>query len=607
MPTPNPLLSDHHTDVLNRPKSRLILQSIALAVLIFLIASSSLALTRFQGGAAFIWPATAPLLVFLVNRPAREWPIPVCISGLAVWLASAIFGLGPITAVPLAFAILGEALISAKILGRASKNFSPLQSIPALGLFAIAAGIIAPALTGIVAGAAIVAATHQGFWPNWWAWFTAHGLGTTIFTPLLLLFFEGEGRLWAKKATLWQKIEAVGLLSAVAIASFGVFFQESMPLLFLPLLPILVTTFRFGRIGAASSVILLAVIGGVLTLKGHGPVSLMNISVGERAQFFQFYLAVAVMMVLPAAAELKQRNALMSRSLASEASYRLLAEKLGDTIIHSDLSGNIRFVSPAIVELTGYAVGDVLDRNSRDFVVPDDLPAVEAARAKAIADSDRTVSLEYRIRIKDNEQIWCETKMRSYLDSDGAPAGIILVLRNVSERKAAETRLSLEATTDHLTGLPNRRAFMSHLDTVRAETDANLGTGCVALLDVDFFKRVNDVHGHVTGDLVLKAIAAAARGALRSGDMIARVGGEEFGIVLRGASLEQAVATCERVRAAVAACSVESADGVHILVTASLGLTPIEAGHTGPEICNRADRMLYEAKAKGRNRVLVAA
>lgn len=586
---------------------KLFFQSLALATLVFIIASGSLALTRFQGGAAFIWPATAPLLVFLVNRPARDWFIPICVSALAFWLASAYFGLGPIGAGPLAVSIIGEALIAATILGRTSKNFSPLKSIPALGLFAIAAGIIAPALSGITAGLAIAAETHQGFWPNWWAWFTAHGLGATIFTPLLLLFFEGEGRLWAKKATRWQKVEAVGLLSAVAIASFAVFSQETMPLLFFPLLPILVTTFRFGRIGAASSVILLAVIGGVLTLRGHGPVSLMDVSVGERAQFFQFYLAVAVMMVLPAAAELKKRNALMSRSLASEASYRLLADKLGDTIIHCDLLGSIRFVSPAVSELTGYAIGEVVGRNSRDFVVADDLAALAAARTEAIADSECTVSLEYRIRTKNDEQIWCETKMRSYLGSDGLPAGMILVLRNVSARKAAEARLSLEAATDHLTGLPNRRAFMNHLNAVRAETDADLGTGCVALLDVDFFKRVNDVHGHVTGDLVLKAIAIAARGALRSGDMIARVGGEEFGIVLWGTSIEQAIATCERVRSAIATCSIASADGVHILVTASLGLAPIEVGLTATEIYDRADRMLYEAKAKGRNRVLVAA
>jgi diguanylate cyclase (GGDEF)-like protein/PAS domain S-box-containing protein len=592
---------------MNRPTSRFVLQAIALAILISIIASSSIALTRFQGGAAFIWPATAPLLVFLATRSPREWPVPVCLSAIAFWLASAIFGLGPVPGIPLAVAAIGEALIAATILRRAPKGFTPLDSIPSLGLFVISAGIIAPALSGIVAGTAIAAETHQAFWPNWWAWFAAHGLGATTFAPILLLIIQGEGRLWVNRTSNWRKVEAVGLLSVVAISSFGVFAQEVMPLLFLPLLPILLTTFRFGRLGAASSLILLAIIGSVLTLRGHGPVSLMHASPGQQAQFLQFYLAVAVLTVLPAAAELKQRNALMLRAFASEASYRLLAENLGDTIIHTSLSGDIRFVSPAIRELTGHPVSDVIDRNSRDFVVADDLAAVEAARAEAIADSDRTVGLEYRIRTRNDEVIWCETKMRSYVNSDGFPAGLILVVRNASARKAEEARLNWEATTDHLTGLPNRRAFMTHLDRVRAEADSDIDTGYVALLDVDFFKRVNDVHGHANGDLVLKSIAIAARGALRSGDMMARIGGEEFGLILRGVSVEQATATCERIRAAIAACSIVSSDGVHMLVTVSLGLTAIETGLSNVKICDKADRLLYEAKANGRNRVLVAA
>jgi diguanylate cyclase (GGDEF)-like protein/PAS domain S-box-containing protein len=588
------------------PTSKLVLQATALAILVFLIASASIVLTRFQGGAAFIWPATAPLLAFLAIRPPREWYIPVSLSGLAFWIASTVFGLGPVTGGVLTLAIIGEALIAATMLSRAHRDFTPLDSIPALGLFALAAGVIAPALSGVIASVAIAAHTNQAFWPNWWAWFAAHSLGTTTFTPLLLLFFEGEGRLWIRRTSSWRKVEATALLIVVAVSSSVVFYQETMPLLFFPLLPILLTTFRFGRLGAASSVILLALIGGVLTLKGHGPVSLMHVSAGGQAQFFQFYLAVAVLMVLPAAAELKRRNALTSRAMQSEASYRLLADNLGDTIIHTNLSGDIRFVSPAIRDLAGYAVSDFVDRNSRDFIVADDLAAVQAARSEAIGDGERTISLEYRIRGKNGDVIWCETKMRSYLNNEGFPAGVILVVRNASERKAADEKLSLEAMTDELTRLPNRRAFMRHLNVVRAEIASGSGNGCVALLDVDFFKRVNDVHGHATGDLVLKAIASVARNALRSGDMMARVGGEEFGIVLRDASVEQAEATCERVRAAVAACSIQSPDGLHILVTASLGLTPIENGSTIAEIYDKADRLLYQAKANGRNRVLVA-
>ncbi|MDB5714891.1 MAG: hypothetical protein JWO15_2288 [Sphingomonadales bacterium] len=592
---------------MTRPTAALLLKAFALGVVIFLIASSSIALTRFEGGAAFIWPATAPLLAFITLNPRRDWLYPVCAAGFAFWLASAIFGLGPITAIPLSLAAVGEALVAAAMLRTARNGFAPFDTLPSFGLFACATGIIAPALSGMVAGLTIAMHTHQAFWPNWLAWFAAHGLGTTTFAPLLMLFFEGESRLWSRQASEWRKIEAVTLLLCVGLTSFVVFDQETMPLLFLPLLPILVTAFRIGRLGAASSVVLLTVIGGILTLKGHGPVSLMDVSPGQRAQFFQFYLAATVLMVLPAAVELKQRRILMSRSLQSEASYRLLAEKLGDTIIHTDILGDIRFISPAIRELTGNDTDEVIGRNSRDFIVNDDIAAVEAARTVALADSEHTIDLQYRIRTRNGGVVWVDTRMRSYVDGDGLPAGVILVVRNATARRASEAQLSLQATTDELTGLPNRRAFLGHLDHARNETDTGLGIGCVALLDVDFFKRVNDTHGHATGDMVLKAIAVAARGALRSGDMVARIGGEEFGLVLWGASVDQAAVTCERVRAAIAACRVVTSGGVHIVVTASLGLTAIEPELSGVDICERADRMLYEAKTNGRNRVLVAA
>jgi diguanylate cyclase (GGDEF)-like protein/PAS domain S-box-containing protein len=591
----------------NRPTAILVLQSAALSIFIFLVASICIALSRFDGGAAFIWPATAPLLAYIAIRPPRDWLLPMVASGVAFWLASAIFGLGPITGIPLALASLSEAFVAAFLLRRVRRDFASFDSLPSLGFFVIVAGFVAPALSGVIASLAITASTSQAFSVNLPAWVTAHGLGTITFAPLILLFFEGEGQLWARTAAKWRKIEAAVLLIIVALTSFLVFYQARMPLLFLPLLPTLLTAFRLGRLGAASSVVLLAVIGGVFTLKGHGPVSLMHISPGDRAQFFQFYLAVTVLTVLPAAVELKQRRALMRRSRESEASYRLLAENLGDTIIHTDLIGTIRYVSPAIIELTGYNVEDVIGRNSSDFIFRDDLARVELRRAEAISDNESTISLEYRIHSKAGDIIWCDTKMRSYLDVDDDPAGLILVVRNASARKVTENQLNWEATTDELTGLPNRRAFFRRLDHIRGQADAGKSVAFLALLDIDFFKRVNDVHGHAAGDSVLKAIAETAKNSIRSSDMIARVGGEEFGLVLSATNLEQATATCERVRAAIAACTVQTATGHTILVTASLGLTLIKMGGSREEICGRADDLLYQAKSNGRDRVLVEA
>jgi diguanylate cyclase (GGDEF)-like protein/PAS domain S-box-containing protein len=307
------------------------------------------------------------------------------------------------------------------------------------------------------------------------------------------------------------------------------------------------------------------------------------------------------------AADLRRRTALVSRLKESEASYRLVAEKLGDTIIHTSVDGDVRFASAAIADLTGYAAAEVVGRNSRDFVLAEDMATFAAARDAAIADSERTVAIEYRARVRNDVVIWCETRMRSYVDADDLPAGVILVVRDVTARKAMEAELTLEARTDALTGLPNRRTFFNRLEYVQGEVEAGHAVGCVALLDLDFFKQVNDTHGHSTGDLLLQAVSNILARTVRHGDMVARVGGEEFGLILGGTDIERAVQTCDRVLSAIAGCSILSLTGGEVRATASIGITSIVAGRSSATLYAEADRALYDAKSKGRNQFRIAA
>jgi len=159
------------------------------------------------------------------------------------------------------------------------------------------------------------------------------------------------------------------------------------------------------------------------------------------------------------------------------------------------------------------------------------------------------------------------------------------------------------ARRDALTGVANRRAFEEDLAREAARA-ARAGTPLsLVLLDVDRFKAVNDTHGHPAGDAVLAAVAARAEGALRAGDLLARVGGEEFAILLPGAGLEAAVEAAERVRARIAEEPVVAGE-VSLAVTVSLGCASLLPGDAnGADLFARADRRLYGAKAAGRNRV----
>jgi diguanylate cyclase (GGDEF)-like protein len=158
------------------------------------------------------------------------------------------------------------------------------------------------------------------------------------------------------------------------------------------------------------------------------------------------------------------------------------------------------------------------------------------------------------------------------------------------------------AREDPLTGLPNRRAFDEALARELARADRSGAPLAAVALDVDHFKRVNDGHGHAAGDAVLAAVARRAASALRAGDLLARIGGEEFAALLPGADLPAAAEVAERIRAAVGGAAIE-VGGVALPVTVSLGCAAREAGEAGPGLLARADARLYAAKAGGRNRV----
>jgi diguanylate cyclase (GGDEF)-like protein len=159
------------------------------------------------------------------------------------------------------------------------------------------------------------------------------------------------------------------------------------------------------------------------------------------------------------------------------------------------------------------------------------------------------------------------------------------------ERSDLLTRLDVQARTDDLTSIANRRRWDAEL----ADAINEMSPACVAMIDIDRFKAFNDEHGHVAGDRLLQECASAWRRQIRPGDLIARYGGEEFAVLLRNCSLGDATAVLERVRLA-------TPEGV----TCSVGVDERRFPDTPDAIVARADAALYRAKRNGRNRLAAA-
>ncbi len=175
--------------------------------------------------------------------------------------------------------------------------------------------------------------------------------------------------------------------------------------------------------------------------------------------------------------------------------------------------------------------------------------------------------------------------------------------RQREELAAALDTIRTLATVDELTALANRRHMNEVLAAEERRQPAAASSTCIALLDIDHFKQINDRHGHATGDAVLRGFAAALRAALRDGDVVARWGGEEFLLLLPDTGIEQAQALLERLRAAVAALTVPGLDGLRIAFSGGVGVR--SGGEPFADTINRADKALYRAKSSGRDRVLV--
>lgn len=197
--------------------------------------------------------------------------------------------------------------------------------------------------------------------------------------------------------------------------------------------------------------------------------------------------------------------------------------------------------------------------------------------------------------------------LESYLIAEGYQTVEIDVLRRaLDESREKVFHLQQKASTDQLTGLVNYTSLMEQLEKQIKTAGKRDHPLCVMMADLDFFKRVNDSHGHLVGDMVLRHAAERIQAAVRDFDTVGRFGGEEFTVILANTDIDMARLIAERIREEIAAAPFH-VHGLNIGITISVGGAMLRQGETKEALLERADAAMYEAKQAGRNRVVFAA
>jgi len=294
---------------------------------------------------------------------------------------------------------------------------------------------------------------------------------------------------------------------------------------------------------------------------------------------------------------------MLARSTQLEAGL-ILAGVLGVSVaVFIPTVPPVQFLVMPTVLLASFRLGPLGAALSTVIVaVVGSIGTVLAARAGAGTPDQVTVSVF-------NFQLNLATLFLTALPIGSAMAQRSQLERDLTDEKERADRFAREmallVNVDALTGLATRRAFLEQLDAMAATAQRVKQPLTLAMIDIDHFKPINDQYGHAVGDAMLMAIGAACRTAVRSNDVIGRLGGEEFAMLMPLTDQETAFRIVDRLREAVAAISIPTGDGTAVSVTISIGMAMF-GGQQIDRLLLDADRALYSAKKTGRNRVVLA-
>jgi diguanylate cyclase (GGDEF)-like protein/PAS domain S-box-containing protein len=261
----------------------------------------------------------------------------------------------------------------------------------------------------------------------------------------------------------------------------------------------------------------------------------------------------------------------------------------------------IVYVNNAFTDLTGYTQREVLGRTPR-ILQRQETSRETRNRIKESLKRHEYVHEKILNFSKAGKQYWLDIKIIPLTNSKGTITHYAAIERDITEQVEKEQELEERSITDPLTGLLNRRGFYEYSQKLISSSMINNHTSGLAMIDIDHFKKVNDTYGHDIGDRALKVLSENLKTNFRENDIIARLGGEEFAVVLYGADSKNSFLIMDTFRKKISTKQIHVSDSESISITISAGVVAItNENHNINSLIKKADQLLYEAKKSGRN------
>ncbi len=504
---------------------------------------------------------------------------------------------------------------------------APFYRVPHVIVFLVSAGLLQPVIAATIGTGAVSLGLErpaEGLFMTWLTWLIADSVGVLSFTPLAMLLTRPRPATPTGLSAIEVPLVAAVTL-AMSVAIYWVADADTYAVYALPLLltlPLAWAALRFSLIDALSILLGTTLLAWSGTLLGLGALNAIGdpYPIGT-LNLFLIASGVAILGTNVLITELHERHQALRNTrrrledkvrmrtlelTASEARFRNYFN-MGQIGL-AEAGPDLRWVrvNNHLCQMLGYSEREMLGAYCPQMTHPDDLATHVLQQRQLLAGEIDHISMEKRFRRRDGSYLPTIMSIQAERRPDRTTDYFFVAIQDIGQRKAMEEELRRRATIDDLTAVANRNHFTEWCEREIARAHRHGTALCLLMFDVDHFKRINDSFGHPAGDAALKAIAHHCKASLRGFDIIGRVGGEEFAVLLSNTNLQGATELAERMRTGVAEQTIQTPEGTPLpTITISIGVTILKPNDRLEQLFSRSDAALYRAKQAGRNRVEV--